>query len=96
MQSAAIVGYQIRATLYLQPGPEAEPILAAAATAADAYRKARRRLGRDINRSAIIAALHVVGVESVDLIEPAEDIVLDDTQAGYCMGVEIINGGPRE
>lgn len=95
VQLAHMVPYRIRATLYLEPGPEAEPILQAAGENADAYRKARRRLGRDINRSAITAALHVTGVQKVDLLEPAEDIALDETQAGYCESVEIINGGTR-
>ncbi|MGO4813361.1 baseplate assembly protein [Cupriavidus sp. 2MCAB6] len=96
VQLARMVPYRIRATLYLYPGPEAEPILAEAAKRAAAYSKARRRLGRDINRSAITAALHVVGVEKVALHEPAEDIPLDETQAGRCLGTEIVNGGTRE
>ncbi|QCX49865.1 baseplate assembly protein [Ralstonia pseudosolanacearum] len=96
VQSARIVPYRIRATLYLAPGPAAEPILAAAGTRADTYRTARRRIGRDINRSAITAALHAEGVEKVVLTEPAEDIALDLTQAGYCTGVEIVNGGTSE
>lgn len=96
LQLAKMVPYRIRATLYLYPGPEAEPILAEAAKRAAAYSKARRRLGRDINRSAITAALHVVGVEKVDLHEPAEDIPLDETQAARCLGSEIFNGGTRE
>lgn len=93
---AKLVPYRIRATLYLYPGPEAEPILVEAAKRAAAYSKARRRLGRDVNRSAITAALHVVGVEKVDLHEPAEDIPLDETRASRCLGAEIVNGGTRE
>ncbi|MDB0543884.1 baseplate assembly protein [Ralstonia solanacearum] len=96
VQSARIVTYRIRAMLYLAPGPAAEPILAAAGKRADTYRTTRRRIGRDINRSAITAALHVEGVEKVVLIEPAEDIALDLTQAGYCTAVEIGNGGTSE
>ncbi|CCF95836.1 baseplate assembly protein [Ralstonia solanacearum] len=96
VQSARIVPYRIRATLYLAPGPAAEPILSAAGKRADTYRTTRRRIGRDINRSAITAALHVEGVEKVVLIEPAEDIALDLTQAGYCTDVDIKNGGTSE
>ncbi|MCD9124036.1 baseplate J/gp47 family protein [Cupriavidus sp. UGS-1] len=96
-QSAKIVNYAIDATLYLSSsGPEAEPIMAAAAARAEAYRKAQRRLGRDINRSAIMAALHVEGVTRVDLHSPAVDIELDETQAGHCTGVTIVNGGVRD
>lgn len=97
VQGAAISPYSIAATLYLaSSGPEAEPVLAAAQARVDAYRTAQRRLGRDINRSAIIAALHVEGVTRVDLDQPAADIELDDTQAGHCTGVELLNGGVRE
>ncbi len=67
VQSATIVPYRIRATLYLASGPAAEPILDAAGKRADTYRTTRRRIGRDINRSAITAALHVEGVEKVVL-----------------------------
>ncbi|MET0322530.1 MAG: baseplate J/gp47 family protein [Duganella sp.] len=93
VQSATIRQYRIRATLYLEQGPEAEPILQAATTRADSYRSQQRRLGRDVNRTAIIAALHVEGVKKLDLIEPAVDLVLDETEAAYCVGVEIVNGG---
>ncbi|MHA6887225.1 baseplate assembly protein [Ralstonia pseudosolanacearum] len=96
VQSARIAPYRIRAVLYLASEPAAEPILGAAGKRVDAYRTARRRIGRDINRSAITAALHAEGVEKVVLIEPAEDIPLDLTQAGYCTGVEIVNGGTSE
>lgn len=93
VQSAAILNYEIRATLYLEQGPEAEPILQAAAARADAYRNQQRRLGRDVNRSAITAALHVEGVTKVVLDQPAVDLPLDATQAGYCTAVTITNGG---
>ncbi len=36
------------------------------------------------------------GVEKLVLHEPAEDIALDLTQAGYCTGVDIVNGGASE
>jgi len=93
VQSAAITRYEIRATLFLEQGPESEPILAAARARAEAYRNTARRIGRDVNRSAIIAALHVEGVTKVVLELPAVDLVLDDTQASYCTGVTITNGG---
>lgn len=94
VQSAQIVQYEIRATLYLDnTGPEAELILQAAAASADAYRNTQRRIGRDVNRSAITAALHVQGVTKVVLQQPAVDLALDDTQASYCTGITLTNGG---
>ena len=95
VQSADIVHFAIRATLYLDAHPEAEPILQSAGERAAAYAAERRRLGRDVNRSAIIAALHVEGVKKVVLHEPADDIAVADIQAAYCDGIDITNGGAR-
>ncbi len=96
VQSAAIVDYAIDATLYLYPGPEAEPVRAAAEARLAAFVTAQARLGRDIRRSALYAALHVEGVQRVELAAPAEDVVLDKTQAAYCTGYRIAVGGSDE
>jgi len=96
VQSAAIVDYAIDATLYLYPGSEAEPVRAAAEARLAAFVTAQARLGRDIRRSALYAALHVEGVQRVELAAPAEDVVLDKTQAAYCTGYRIAVGGSDE
>lgn len=96
VQSATIVDYSIEATLYLYPGPEQEPILAAAQAKAEAYVAEQRRLGRDIRLSAVYAALHVEGVQRVELQSPAADVVLDDSQASHCTGVTLTLGGSDE
>ncbi|WP_431026181.1 baseplate assembly protein [Halomonas sp. H5] len=93
VQSAQIIDYSVDATLYVYPGPEQEPILAAAQAALDAYVSAQRRIGRDIRISAIHAALHVEGVQRVELTAPAADVVLDDTQAAHCTGTSVVIGG---
>ncbi|MDQ8022188.1 MAG: baseplate J/gp47 family protein [Moraxellaceae bacterium] len=91
VQSGEIVGYEIEAVIYPPPGPEAEPIVAAARARAEAYRDERRRLGRSIRRSALFKALHVDG-GYVDLIKPAADIVLDRTQAAHCTSFLVTAG----
>ncbi|MCQ4106494.1 baseplate assembly protein [Erwinia persicina] len=96
VQSAAIVNYRVDATLFIYPGPEAEPIRAAAEARLAAFVSAQRRLGRDIRQSALYAALHVEGVQRVQLNAPAQDVVLDKTQAGYCTGYTITFGGSDE
>ena len=93
VQSAAIVEYQINATLYLYPGPESEPIRAAAVKKLEAYITAQHRLGRDIRLSAIYAALHVEGVQRVELTAPLADIVLNSTQASFCTEYSVVTGG---
>ncbi|RQW71333.1 baseplate assembly protein [Halomonas sp. YLB-10] len=96
VQSASIVAYSVVAVLYLYPGPEQEPILAAAQAALDAYVSTQRRLGRDIRLSAVYAALHVEGVQRVELVSPAADVVLDETQAAHCTGTNVSIGGSDE
>ena len=90
--SANIVDYKITASLYLYPGPESEP----AKAKLQAYITAQHRLGRDIRKSAIYAALHVEGVQRVELAEPVADIVLDDTQASWCSEYGVTIGGNDE
>lgn len=96
VQSAQIVDYAIEAELYLYPGPEAEPIRAASEAKLAAYVTAQKRLGRDIRLSALYAAIHVEGVQRVNLIQPVTDVVLDKTQAAYCTGYTLTVGGSDE
>ncbi|WP_042860345.1 baseplate J/gp47 family protein [Dickeya sp. NCPPB 3274] len=96
VQSAEIVRYAITAVLYRYPGPESEPIQQAAQQALTSWLGAQGRIGRDVARSAVMAALHVQGVQRVELLEPAQDIVISDTQAAYCTGFTITEGGSDE
>lgn len=96
VQSAAIVDYQINAVLYIYPGPEAEPVRAAAQAKLNIYIGTQRRLGRDIRISAIHAALHVEGVQRVELNAPLADVVLDSTKAAYCTSAVLTVGGTDE
>lgn len=56
----------------------------------------QRRLGRDIRKSAIHAALHVSRVQRVELIHPAADVVVLDTQAANCIKASVVIGGTDE
>ncbi len=96
VQSAEIVPYQIDATLYVYPGPESEPIRQASEQKLQSYISAQHRLGRDIRLSAIYAALHVEGVQRVELASPQADIVLSKSQASNCTGYQITIGGSDE
>lgn len=96
VQAAEIVPYEIDATLYIYPGPESEPIRQASEQKLQTYIADQRRLGRDIRLSAIYAALHVEGVQRVELAQPVADMVLNDTQASNCTGYTITVGGYDE
>jgi phage-related baseplate assembly protein len=93
VQSAQVVPYAVTAMLWTLPGPDAAVVLATAQARVQALIAATRRLGRDIARSALIAALHVDGVQRVDLTEPAVDIVITPSQAGSATAVTITSGG---
>lgn len=96
VQTAKIVNYQIDATLFVYPGPAIEPIMADAKLRLQNYINEQRRIGRDIRRSAIYAALHTQGVQRVELAEPLEDVVLEKTQAANCTDYQIKIGGSDE
>lgn len=96
VQAAGIVNYHINAVLYLYPGPESEPIRTAAEDALRSWISQQGKIGRDVARSAIMAALHVQGVQRVELPEPVSDIVIDDTQAARCESFTITVGGTDE
>ncbi len=92
VQSAEVLEYSIDAVLYLNTvGPEAEPIRAAAERRLAALVNQRRRLGMEISRSALDAALHIEGVRRVEL--PGwVDVVATREQAPYCTATSVTIG----
>ncbi|WP_421268561.1 baseplate J/gp47 family protein [Aeromonas veronii] len=84
VQSASIIHYTITAQLHVSSqGAEANVVLQAARDRLAAFINPRRRIGVEVPRSAIDAALHVQGVTKVDL--PGwSDITPSSTQAAYC------------
>lgn len=90
VQGAEVIQYQVDAKLFLStPGPESEPILAAARQKLLAYVNQRRRLGLQVSQSAIHAALHVEGVRKVEL-KSWQDINATPSQAPYCTGIDLV------
>ncbi|EIB0876254.1 baseplate J/gp47 family protein [Salmonella enterica] len=96
VQSAEIVSYNINAKLFFYPGPESEPIQNAAHDALQAWIALQGKIGRDVARSAVMAALHVQGIQRIELTEPASDIVISNTQAARCVSVTLEKGGTDE
>lgn len=96
VQPASIVSFEVEAGLVLLPGPDSAVVLAAAQARVDAHLASIRRLGRDVTRAALIAALCPEGVQNVDLVSPAADIVLASDEAGHCTGVTITVSGLGE
>ncbi|MCC6478074.1 MAG: baseplate J/gp47 family protein [Sphingomonadaceae bacterium] len=93
VQSAEIINYDIVANLYRYAGPDPQLLLDTAEASLNAYLESARRLGRDVPRSALIAALHVGGIQRVELPSPAADVVLTAMQAGYPLTITINDAG---
>lgn len=87
--SAQVLPYAVAAQLRAYPGPSMATVLQSARTALDAYIASCRKLGYDVTRSGLFAALHVQGVQNVVLTSPAADVVVLSHQVGHCTGVDL-------
>lgn len=96
VQSAEILAYQVEADLYTFAGPDSSIVLAQAQAGLARYVAASHRLGRDVTLSGLYAALHVEGVQRVDLVQPEATIPADRTQATWCIGTAVQLAGLAE
>ena len=96
VQSADIVNFEVTGQRYTFAGPDSAVVLAASDAALADYLAESHKLGRDITLSGIYAALHVNGIQRVELSSPASDIVIGRTQAPYCTGIDLAYGGVDE
>lgn len=96
VQSAEIVPYAIEANVWLFAGPDPDLILSTAEESLDAFLARSRRLGRDHPLSALSAAIHVGGVQRVEIISPAADQVFTALQAGWPTVIALHNAGNAE
>ncbi len=93
VQSAAIVTYAISASLTVLPGPDSAVVRQTSDDVVTAYAASQNRLGSDVTRSGLYAALHQSGVQNVTLISPAADVVINEAQAAFCTGITVTVGG---
>jgi phage-related baseplate assembly protein len=96
VQSAQIIPYAIDAALTMFDGPDSSVVLAAAQTGATTFATTARKIGRDINLANVFAAITVAGVSNAKLTSLAADLVISETQAGYCTGIAITDAGRGE
>ena len=96
VKSAEIVEYTVQAELTVYNGPDSGVVLRTARDALNAYTEKMHRIGLDVTRSGLYAALHQEGVQNVNLILPAEDIVIGKREASYCTGTDITIAGVDE
>lgn len=93
VQAASPVNYAIEAELFVFAGPDQDLILATAQASLASFLAAARRLGRDMPRSALIAALHVGNVQRVNLIQPAADVVITPAQVAHPASIAVTIAG---
>jgi phage-related baseplate assembly protein len=86
----------IEARLTLYAGPDASVVQSRAAIALGDWLEQNRMLGVNLRRSAIFAKLHQEGVHSVELVSPADDLVLDDTEVYAIDGMTITTASTRD
>lgn len=96
VESAVIVNYAIEASLDMYAGAGQAQALAAAIAAVTAFTVKMKRLGLDITRSALTAALHQAGVYKVNLTAPAADVVIQWNQAAHCTAIDVTQGANNE
>lgn len=95
VQSAQIVSFEINATIKTYKGASSDWVLSVANKQALAYVQQQHRIGLDITASGLYAALHVEGVQKVDL-GGFVDMVISDEQAAFCTKITLTYGGVGE
>lgn len=93
VQSAQIVDYQVMATIYTSPGPDAGVVVAESRKRLDAYIAKCHEIGGEVAISGLHGALHVDGIKRVVLTLPLVSIQTTDTQAPDCSAITILYGG---
>ena len=96
VREATSKSYSVHATLWLYPGPGDAEVLEEAKKQLWAYVGDHFALGHDITLSGLYAALHVSGVQRVDITAPSEDIACANHEAAYCHAIRVVIGGRDE
>lgn len=89
VHSVNIVNYSVQAVLYVAQTAKNSTLLQQAMDNLNQYVKEQRRIGRSIRLSALYSVLHISGVEHVEITQPAQDVILDQSQAGHCTNINI-------
>lgn len=96
VRSAEVLTFGIRARIKTFAGPDSDVVMAEARRRLDDYLARSFRLGRDITRSALIAALCPDGVQDVALQYPSISLVVSPLQAARCDVIDLIYDGLAE
>lgn len=89
VQAASLIPFAIEAQLTVFAGPDQSLILQTAQDSLNAHLAAARKLGRDVTRSALIAALHVANVQKVELLSPVADLDIDASEIASVTAIDV-------
>ncbi|CCO25533.1 baseplate assembly protein [Maridesulfovibrio hydrothermalis] len=92
VHAADLVAYEIEAEAWCQSGPASAAVLAEAYKNIQQLQLEKHAFGKTVPLSAIYAAIHVQGLEKVNLIKPVADLILEPHQVPYCTSIKL-NGG---
>ncbi|HQS69239.1 MAG: hypothetical protein B7Y36_18375 [Novosphingobium sp. 28-62-57] len=93
VQPATLIPFAIQAQLTVFAGPDQGLILQTALDSLNAHLAATRKLGRDVTRSALIAALHVANVQKAELLTPVADIDIDASEIASVTDIDVTIAG---
>lgn len=87
VDSPSIINYTVEAELVVLPGPDAEVVRQSAFDEITRYTQEQHRIGYDVTLSGVYAALHRPGVQRVNLTSPADNLIVDNTEAAFCTSI---------
>lgn len=93
VNSATVNTFTVDAQIYLYGNLDQSVVLAAAESAVQAYVDSVHRLGHDVTLSGLYSALHQPGVQRAEIASPAATIINDETEASFCVGINLTYGG---
>ena len=91
--SASIIRYQVHAKLHLQTGPDKNLVINEARGNLQRYVKKQHGIGRPVTQGGLYAALHVPGVDRVELKKPTTDILPESESAAWCESFTVQEAG---
>lgn len=93
VQPATLVPFAIEAQLTVFAGPDQGLLLQTALDSLNAHLATARKLGRDVTRSSLIAALHVANVQKVELLSPVADLDIDPSEIASVTDIDVTIAG---
>lgn len=93
VQPATLVPFTIEAQLTVFAGPDQGLLLQTALDSLNAHLAAARKLGRDVTRSGLIAALHVANIQKVELLSPVADLDIDPSEIASVTDIDVTIAG---